>query len=195
MKLLDVDGLTVKAWRDGLSATIVDQVSFSLNEGEILGLVGESGSGKTVTCRALMRLLPTASLAITQGRVIFDSIGRHEGEDWSQWRDVHRALRGEYGARATPDIEGDPQSTVMYVAAPVLLEGRIAGAVSVGKPVASLGDFVAVARRKTMTVGLTSVAAAAGLALILSVWLVRPFGLIADYVPGALPAITVATCH
>jgi two-component system sensor histidine kinase CreC len=117
-----------------------------------------------------------------RGRVIFDSIGRHEGEDWSQWRDVHRALRGEYGARATPDIEGDPQSTVMYVAAPVVLQGRIAGAVSVGKPVASLGDFVAVARRKTMTVGLTSVAAAAGLALILSVWLVRPFGLIADYV-------------
>jgi two-component system sensor histidine kinase CreC len=116
------------------------------------------------------------------GRVVFDSIGRHEGEDWSQWRDVRRALQGEYGARATPDIEGDPQSTVMYVAAPVMLDGRIAGAVSVGKPVASLGDFVAVARRKTMTVGLTSVAAAAGLALILSVWLVRPFGLIADYV-------------
>lgn len=116
------------------------------------------------------------------GRVVFDSLGRREGEDWSQWRDVRRALRGEYGARATPDIEGDPQSTVMYVAAPVMLQGRIAGAVSVGKPVASLGDFVAVARRKTMTVGLTSVAAAAGLALILSVWLVRPFGLLADYV-------------
>ncbi len=116
------------------------------------------------------------------GRVVFDSIARHEGEDWSQWRDVRRALKGEYGARATPDIEGDPKSTVMYVAAPVVLQGRIAGAVSVGKPVASLGDFVAVARRKTMTVGLTSVAAAAGLALILSIWLVRPFGLIADYV-------------
>lgn len=116
------------------------------------------------------------------GRVIFDSIGRHEDEDWSQWRDVRRALAGDYGARATPDIEGDPQSTVMYVAAPIYLQGRIAGAVSVGKPVASLGDFVAIARRKTMTVGLTSVAAAAGLALILSIWLVRPFGLIADYV-------------
>ncbi len=117
-----------------------------------------------------------------KGRVVFDSIGRHEGEDWSQWRDIRRALAGGYGARATPDIEGDAASTVMYVAAPVNLQGRIAGAVSVGKPVQSLGEFVAVARRKTMTVGLTSVAAAAGLALILSVWLVRPFGLIADYV-------------
>jgi peptide/nickel transport system ATP-binding protein len=72
MKLLDVEGLTVGAWRAGLRATIVDHVSFTLGEGEILGLVGESGSGKTVTCRALMRLLPTASLAITGGRVIFD---------------------------------------------------------------------------------------------------------------------------
>jgi two-component system sensor histidine kinase CreC len=116
------------------------------------------------------------------GKVVFDSIGRHEGEDWSQWRDIRRALAGQYGARATPDIEGDAASTVMYVAAPVTLQGRIAGAVSVGKPVQSLGEFVAMARRKTMTVGLTSVAAAAGLALILSVWLVRPFGLIADYV-------------
>ncbi len=115
------------------------------------------------------------------GRVVFDSIGRHEGEDWSQWRDVRRALAGQYGARATPDIEGDAQSTVMYVAAPVNLNGRIGGAVSVGKPVQSLGEFVAVARRKTMAVGLTSVAAAAGLGLILSIWLVRPFGLIADY--------------
>src|SRR5205814_1083872 len=35
------------------------------------------------------------------GRVVFDSQSRHEGEDFSQWRDVKRALNGEYGARAT----------------------------------------------------------------------------------------------
>jgi peptide/nickel transport system ATP-binding protein len=72
MKLLEVSELSVEAVRDGRTATIVDRVSFALDEGEILGLVGESGSGKTVTCRALMRLLPTASLAITGGRILFD---------------------------------------------------------------------------------------------------------------------------
>lgn len=36
----------------------VDGVSFSLQEGETLGLVGESGCGKTTTCHALFRLLP-----------------------------------------------------------------------------------------------------------------------------------------
>ena len=54
--------------------------------------------------------------------------------------------------------------------------------VSVGKPVQSLNQFVAAARRKTLVVGATSVAAVLLLALILSLWLVRPFGLIADYV-------------
>lgn len=36
----------------------VDDVSFSLNEGESLGLVGESGCGKTTTALSIMRLIP-----------------------------------------------------------------------------------------------------------------------------------------
>ena len=71
-KLLEVNDLSVEAVRYGARAVIVDRVSFSLARGEIMGLVGESGSGKTVTCRALIRLMPTASLAITQGRVLFE---------------------------------------------------------------------------------------------------------------------------
>jgi two-component system sensor histidine kinase CreC len=71
----------------------------------------------------------------------------------------------------------------MYVSAPVRAsDGRIVGVVSVGKPVQSLNQFVAAARRKTLLVGATSVAAIAVLVLILALWLVRPFGLIADYV-------------
>jgi oligopeptide/dipeptide ABC transporter ATP-binding protein len=48
----------------------VDGVSFTLNEGETLGVVGESGSGKTVTSMSLLRLLPPAA-RIVGGEVWF----------------------------------------------------------------------------------------------------------------------------
>lgn len=66
MTLLTVSELTITREPD---IALVDKVSFTLNAGEMLGLVGESGSGKTVTCRALMRLLPGQGLAITGGEV------------------------------------------------------------------------------------------------------------------------------
>ena len=41
--------------------TLVEDVDLDLAAGEVMGLVGESGSGKTITCRALMRLMPPGS--------------------------------------------------------------------------------------------------------------------------------------
>lgn len=115
------------------------------------------------------------------GRVIYDSTGRHENANFLHLRDVKLTLEGRYGARTTPDVPGDPRTAVMYVAAPIRLHDEIVGVVTVGKPVQSLGQFIEAARRKTILVGATSVAAVLVLAVILSVWLVRPFGLIADY--------------
>ena len=54
--LLDVKNLTLQFRTDEGVITAVEDVSFSLNKGEILGLVGESGSGKSVTAKALMHL-------------------------------------------------------------------------------------------------------------------------------------------
>jgi len=116
------------------------------------------------------------------GRVVFDSRERSLGEDFSRWNDVRRALAGVYGARTTPDVDDQPQTSVMYVAAPIRIGNEIAGAVSVGKPVQSFGQFVDAARRKTLLVGATSVVAVLLLAVIVAVWLVRPLGLVADYV-------------
>jgi two-component system, OmpR family, sensor histidine kinase CreC len=116
------------------------------------------------------------------GRVLFDSLGRATGADHSQWNDVLLALRGRYGARSTPDVAGDPRTAVMYVAAPVRWQDTIVGAVSVGKPVQSFGQFVEAARAKTLTVGIFSAVAVVLLALIVSLWLVRPLGLVTDYV-------------
>ena len=54
--LLDVKNLTLKFRTDEGLITAVEDVSFSLNKGEVMGLVGESGSGKSVTAKALMHL-------------------------------------------------------------------------------------------------------------------------------------------
>ena len=116
------------------------------------------------------------------GRVLFDSTGRALGADFSHWQDVSRALAGLYGARTSRDVADKPSTSVMYVAAPVRWEGEIVGAVSVGKPVQSFGQFVADARSRTLAVGIGSALALLLLALIVSAWLVRPFGLTADYI-------------
>jgi oligopeptide/dipeptide ABC transporter ATP-binding protein len=52
-------------------AKAVDGVSFSLHEGETLGLLGESGSGKSVTCLSILRLVPSPAGKIVSGRLIF----------------------------------------------------------------------------------------------------------------------------
>lgn len=116
------------------------------------------------------------------GRVIYDSTGRNLGADYSQWRDVQLTLRGEYGARTSADIDNDAKTSVMYVGAPITHNNEIIGVLTAAKPVQSFGQFIEAAREKTLLVGVYSVFAVLLGAVILSVWLVRPFGLIADYV-------------
>jgi peptide/nickel transport system ATP-binding protein len=59
--LLQVTNLTVRFTTPRASFNAVDEVSFSVAEGETLALVGESGCGKTVTALAVLRLLPPAA--------------------------------------------------------------------------------------------------------------------------------------
>jgi len=58
MTLLKVDNLTLEFDTDEGRITAVDDVSFDLEPGEVMGLVGESGSGKSVTAKSLMKLNP-----------------------------------------------------------------------------------------------------------------------------------------
>src|SRR5215472_8574685 len=71
MSLLSVSHLSVDFYVDRRRFRAVDDVSFSIEPGEVLGLVGESEAGKTVACRALIRLLPGRNGRIASGRVDF----------------------------------------------------------------------------------------------------------------------------
>lgn len=70
--LLEVRNLTTRISTRNGALTIVNDVGFSINEGECFGLVGESGSGKSMVCRSILRLPPTTA-ALTDGQV---QIGR-----------------------------------------------------------------------------------------------------------------------
>ena len=85
MSLLAVRNLSIAAG----AQTLVEQVDLDLAEGEVLGLVGESGSGKTITCRALMRLLPPGELRIASGSI------QLKGRDLAQTGEAEmRKVRG-----------------------------------------------------------------------------------------------------
>jgi two-component system sensor histidine kinase CreC len=122
----------------------------------------------------------------SQGTVLYDSAGRDAGKDYRGWRDVHLTLAGQYGARTTLADPDDPSSAVMYVGAAIReraspdAEDAIVGMVSVGKPVSAFSPFVANARQKLFIAGGIAVTSFALLLLIVTVWLVRPFGLVTD---------------
>jgi oligopeptide/dipeptide ABC transporter ATP-binding protein len=60
--LLDVQDLRVVFTGHGRPVRAVDGVRYSVYPGQTLAIVGESGSGKTVSCRAVMGLLPPAAV-------------------------------------------------------------------------------------------------------------------------------------
>jgi oligopeptide/dipeptide ABC transporter ATP-binding protein len=73
MSLLEVRDLTT-AFRTGSGeVTAIENVSFSLEKGEVLGIVGESGSGKSVTALAIMGLLPRPPARILGGSIQFEN--------------------------------------------------------------------------------------------------------------------------
>jgi oligopeptide/dipeptide ABC transporter ATP-binding protein len=67
----EINGVKVKG---KVPAKAVDDVSFNIYEGEVLGIVGESGSGKSVTANSILRLIPDPPGKIVGGEIYFKGV-------------------------------------------------------------------------------------------------------------------------
>ncbi len=116
--LLEADGLTVSFATLRGRLRVVEDVTFSINHGEVVGLVGESGSGKSVTALALMQLLGNEG-AIDAGRIQLE--GR-QLTDFS--RQQMLAVRGREISMIfqEPMTSLNPVYTVGFQIAEVLME-------------------------------------------------------------------------
>ncbi|WP_292290342.1 ABC transporter ATP-binding protein [Marivita sp.] len=139
---LDIQGLTTRFDTRGGTVTAVDDVSFSVDRGRIMGLVGESGSGKSVTGFSILGLIDEPG-RVTDGRVIVE-----ETDLRSLSPDHLRSMRG----RKVSMVFQDPMMTLN----PVLRIGdQMAMAVRVHEPM-SKAKALERARDALGTVGIPS---------------------------------------
>ncbi len=115
------------------------------------------------------------------GIVVFDSEGLYMGRDFSQWTDVARVLRGEYGARTSRDNIENAASSWMYVAAPVFWQGERIGVLSFGKPTVTLTPYVERMTGRIRSSGLTILMISTVVGVLLSIWLIRSIDRLTRY--------------
>jgi peptide/nickel transport system ATP-binding protein len=106
-------------------ARAVENVSFQLREGELLGVVGESGCGKTTLMMGITRLLPAAG-RITRGKVLF------KGTDWMslteaqmravRWKDISFIFQGAMNALNPVKTVGEQIIEAMLLHLPITKE-------------------------------------------------------------------------
>ena len=135
--LLELRGVTVRfalTDRRRRELTAVDDVSFTLGAGEMLGLVGESGCGKSTLGRAILKLVPlTAGEVHWRGRRI-DQLSRHE------FRGLRRELQLVF---QDPHACLDPRMTIVESVAEPLrsFEPGLSRSQRVERATALLGEF------------------------------------------------------
>ncbi|KAB7770146.1 two-component system sensor histidine kinase CreC [Xanthomonas maliensis] len=119
-----------------------------------------------------------------RGVVVFDSAGRDIGRDNSRWNDVYRTLRGQYGARSSPEDGGPAGATVMHVAAPIYAPdapGRLIGVLTLAQPNRSIDPFIAASQRNILQRGAWLIGISALIGLGMTAWLTRRIGRLNRY--------------
>ena len=92
--LLEFKNLVTEFHTEGTTVKAVNDVSFTLNKGETVGIVGESGSGKSVTSLSAMRLIPNPPGIISGGEIIFHKKGGEKVDLLKCSEEEMRSYRG-----------------------------------------------------------------------------------------------------
>lgn len=117
------------------------------------------------------------------GIILFDSDGgKDEGQDYSQWNDVHRTLQGKYGSRSSRTDPDDPLSSLLCVAAPIKVKDDIVGVLTVCKPTESIQTFLEMAQWDVLTLGAVAALALLLIAVLTSFWITWPIEKLTRYV-------------
>jgi two-component system, OmpR family, sensor histidine kinase CreC len=173
-----------------LAAFVAQRMRTDMDDGKVD--VGElAGVFRDVRARRLAAQLyetrkDTVDLSLyvtdAKGIVLFDSDEPgNVGKDFSAWRDVSRTLRGEYGARIRRDPADPDAPAALFVAAPILIDGKIAGVLTVMKPTTNIAAFVHAALPHVFGTGAVALVVAVLLGLLVSFALVQQVGRLTRY--------------
>jgi two-component system, OmpR family, sensor histidine kinase CreC len=185
--------------RQAMEATLVDAANVlaesaaaDLKAGDIAGgrFAADLARARQRDPKAMVWRFPKrqvdyrVTITDVRGVVVYDSNGQDLGRDHSRWNDVYRTLRGEYGARSSPETPGDTTHTVMHVAAPVFdpNDGRtLIGVLSLSQPNRSIDPFIAASQRAIIERGAWLIGLSALIGVLMTAWLMHGVGRLNRY--------------
>ena len=93
-KLFEIKGLKTFFHTEAGTVKAVNDVSFDIYKGEVLGIVGESGSGKSVTSLSINRLIPNPPGEIVAGKILYNGVNLLDlsYEEMRKYRGRHIAM-------------------------------------------------------------------------------------------------------
>ncbi|WP_163122071.1 two-component system sensor histidine kinase CreC [Acinetobacter portensis] len=121
------------------------------------------------------------------GRIIYDSNHLVVGQDYSKWNDVYLTLRGKYGVRSTRSDPNKPESSTMYIAAPIFYEQKLIGIVSIGKPNSSVQPYIQRAEKQLSKQAVLVSLISLFLASLVAYWLKHSIDRVRKYAQNLAP--------
>jgi two-component system sensor histidine kinase CreC len=190
--LVDTANLLAAQAREDLLAGRIDSGRFAASVRELT----DRDPGAEIWGFEKRRIGTRIYVTDAAGIVVFDSTGVDVGKDYSRWNDVYLTLRGRYGARSTRADPDDENSTVMYVAAPIVdrSEGqdRIVGVLTVAKPNQTIAPFIARSQGTILRWGFVLLGTALVVGLLAAWWLSRQLTALRTYADAVTAGERVA---